>query len=110
MLMFCVDIQTHAKKKNLKLDKALNKQSIAGTTTYILGDVNLDINKSSCSKLAQNYLDKIVSKFFFPLITQSSRVTDTSACIIDHIITNDLSHKPIPGFIGSDRLSDHYMT
>ena len=34
----------------------------------------------------------------------------TSASIIDHIITDDLSHKLIPGIIRTDDLSDHYMT
>ena len=37
-------------------------------------------------------------------------VADTSASIIDHIITNDLSHKLIPGIIRIDDLSDHFLT
>ena len=37
-------------------------------------------------------------------------VADTSASIIDHIITNDLSHKLIPGNIRIDDLSDHFLT
>ena len=79
------------KKIILKLDEALDEQSFANTTTYILGDVNLGINKFNRSTLAQNYSDGLIGKSFFPLITQPTRVTDTSASIIDHIITNDLS-------------------
>ena len=94
----------------MKLDEALDEQLFADTTTYTLGDVNLDINKFNCSTLAQNYLDGLISKDFFPLITQPIRVTDTSASIIDHIITNDLSHKLIPGIIRTDDLCDHFMT
>ena len=94
----------------LKLDEALDEQPFANPTTYLLGDVNLDINKFNRSTLAQNYLDGLISKsFFFPLITQPNKVTDTSASIIDHIIPNDLSHKLIPGIIRTDDLSDHYM-
>ena len=78
------------KKFILKLDEALDEQPFANTTTYTLGDVNLDINKFNRSTLAQNYLDGLISKGFFPLITQPTRVTDTSASIINHIITNDL--------------------
>ena len=37
-------------------------------------------------------------------------MTDISANIIDHIITNDLSHKQIRRIIRTDKLSDHYMT
>ena len=37
-------------------------------------------------------------------------VADTSASIIDHIITNDLSHKLIPGIIRIDDLSDYFLT
>ena len=93
---------TCKKKFILKLDEALDEQPFANTTTYILGDVNLDINKFNRFTLAQNYLNGLISKGFFPLITQPTRVTDTSASIIDHIITNDLSHKLIPGIIGTD--------
>ena len=98
---------THAKKKFiLKLYEALDEQPFANTTTYILGDVNLDINKFNHSTFAQNYLNGLISKGFVPLITQPTRVTDISTSIIDHIITNDLSHKLIPGIIRTDDLSD----
>ena len=94
MSLFCIDIPTHAKKKFiLKLEEALDEQPFGNTTIYLLGDVNLDINKFNRSTLAQNYLDGLISKGFFPIITQPSRVTDTFASIINHIITNDLSHK-----------------
>ena len=98
------------KKIILKLDEALDEQPFANTTTYILGDVNLDINEFNRSTLAQNYLDGLISKGFFSLIIQPTRVTDTSASVIDHIITNDLSHKLIPRIIRTANLSDHYVT
>ena len=110
MSLFSINIPTHAKKIILRLDKGLDEQPFASTTTYILGDVNLDINKFNRSTLAQNYLDGLISKVFFPVITKPTRVTDTSASIIDHIITNDLSHKLIPGNIRTEDASDHYMT
>ena len=55
------------KKFILKLDEALDEQPFANTTTYILGDVNLDINKFNRSTLAQNYLDGLISKVFFSI-------------------------------------------
>ena len=85
--------KTCKKKFILKLDEALNEQPFVGITTYILGDANLDINKFHCSTLAQSYFDGLIGKGFFPIITQLTRVIDTSPSIIAHIITNDLSHK-----------------
>ena len=100
---------TCKKKFILKLDEGLDEQPFADTTTDILGDVNLDINKFNRSTLVQSYLDGLISKGLFPLITQPTWVTNTSAITIDHIITNDLSHKLIPGIIRTDDLSDHYI-
>ena len=61
MSFFCIDIPAHAKKNIMKLDEALDEQPFANTTTYILGDVNLDMNKFNRSSLAQNYLNEVIS-------------------------------------------------
>ena len=44
----------------------------------------------------------------FPLITKPTRITDNSATIIDHIITNDYEHCIIPGIVKTIEISDHY--
>ena len=101
------------KKIILKLDEALDEQPFANTTTYTLGDVNLDINKFNRSTLAQNYLDGLISKGFFPLVTQPTRVTGSSASIIDQMTKSLLMicrNKLIPGIIRTDDLNDHNMT
>ena len=56
---------------------------------------------------AQNYLDMLASNSLCPIITQPTRVADTSSIIIDHFITNCTSHSILPGIIKSD-LTDHY--
>ena len=43
-----------------------------------------------------------------PLITLPTRVTDVSATIIDHILTNDIKHSLEPGAIQTQVISDHY--
>ena len=48
-------------------------------------------------------------KGFFPIITKPTRVTETSATIIDHIITNDLTRRLFPIILKTD-LTDHYLT
>ena len=68
-------------------------------------NLNIFINRQSF--LAQSYLDMLTSNSIFPIITQPTRVTDTSSTIIDHAITNCSSHSVLPGTIKSD-LTDHY--
>ena len=48
----------------------------------------------------------LASNSFFPIISLPTRVTDTSATLIDHIITNDCKNSIFPGIIKTD-LSDH---
>ena len=44
----------------------------------------------------------------FPLITKPTKITDNSAIIIDHIITNDYEHCVIPGIVKTIEISDLY--
>jgi len=44
----------------------------------------------------------------FPIITKPTRITDTTANVIDHIITNDTNHLVLPGIMQTDTISDHY--
>ena len=41
-------------------------------------------------------------------ITKSTRVTDTTATIVDHIIANVKNHEILPGVIETSEVSDHY--
>ena len=47
------------------------------------------------------------SSSFFPIISLPTRVFNTSATLIYHIITNDCKNSIFPGIIKTD-LSDHY--
>ena len=51
----------------------------------------------------------LTSNGYFSLVNIPTRVTENSATIIDHIMTNDHQHHIIPWVIKSD-LSDHYPT
>ena len=64
-------------------------------------------NKNFCSD-AIDYVNMLASNsFFFIIISLPTRVTDTSATLIDHIITNDCKNSIFAGIIKTD-LSDHY--
>ena len=43
-----------------------------------------------------------------PLITKPTRVSDSSATIIDHILTNDYEQSIIPAIVETNEISDHY--
>ena len=49
-----------------KLDEAVDSHNFLNATTYILGDVNIDINKFDRPAAFQNYLDSYVVMASFP--------------------------------------------
>ena len=78
-------------------------------TAYLLRDLNINLDKFNRSKIANNYINIIISNSAIPIITLSARVTSATSTIFDHIITDDLKHKIVPFVICSDR-TDHYFT
>ena len=50
------------------------------------------IGTNQLSPQAEKYPQAITSNGAFSLITKPTRVTDKSATVIDHIITNDVEH------------------
>ena len=55
-----------------------------------------------------HFINALLSCGAFPFITKPTRVTDTTATIIDHIITNVTNHKILPGVIETSEVSDQY--
>ena len=51
----------------------------------------------------------LASSGLLQLITKPTRVTDTSASLIDHIFVSSLSNPICPGIILND-ISDHFLT
>ena len=91
-----------------KLEDALSDPVLINKRTCILGDFNVDITASSRSSMAQDYINLLSSKGYFPIITKPTCVADTSSTIIDHIITNVMSHRLSPMIVKTD-VSDHYI-
>ena len=96
------DAQTFLDSLDQHLDLLKNNK------VFLIGDLNINIS-TSASRLncAFDYLNVLASHGYFPLIAIPTRVTNSSAIIIDHIITNDNLHTLKPGVIRAD-LSDHY--
>ena len=72
----------------------------------ILGDFNIDLLKCSFNDDSQYFLNCMNSLSFIPLISKPTRITDTSATLIDNIFTNN----PIDFISGNilTPISDHY--
>ena len=76
---------------------------------YCIDDLNIDLFKHHVHKPSSGMLDTIYACNVFPLITKPTRVTGTTAPLIDHILTNDIDiasdHQQ--GILCTD-ISDHY--
>ena len=91
-----------------ELSTCLTKFSNNNSTFYILGDLNINSSSINRSPSAKRFLNMLLSCGAFPLITKPTRITDNSATILDHIITNDYEHCIIPGIVKTIEISDHY--
>ena len=74
--------------------------------TYIMGDFNVDLIKSSSHRQSTEFLEGFYSESMYPLISLPTRITDTSATLIDNIFTNNVTDQIKSGLI-TTRISDH---
>jgi len=77
-----------------------------GTSSLILGDVNICLLKYGANDKTSDYVDGILSRGFLPVIHKPTRVTHTSATLIDHIYSNLTCKDTLSGII----LTDHFGT
>ena len=88
------------KKKNKKKNKK-HKNGV------IMGDMNVDLLKFESHNKTNDYLDNIFTRGFVPMITKPTRVTMSSASLIDHIYTNNLEYYCTSGIVITD-LADQF--
>ena len=74
---------------------------------YIFGDFNLDILKLEENKFISEYVDTLFSYGFLQIITKPTRVSDNSATLIDHILTNSPCEQ-FNSYILCHHISDHF--
>jgi hypothetical protein len=75
----------------------------------MMGDMNIDLLNFQSHTNTCNYLDNVFSHGFLPTITKPTRVTQTSATLIDHFYTNDITGNGSSGIIIND-VADHFGT
>ena len=80
------------------INESLNK-------CFITGDFNYDLSNQD-NKHVCNFIEMMLEGHYFPVINKPTRITNTSATVLDHIWTN-LHHQHIKSGVILNPLSDH---
>jgi hypothetical protein len=75
---------------------------------YIAGDFNIDLLNVDKHEETSNFIDIMFSYGFLPLVNKPTRVTKSSATIIDNIFSNCVSNCDSTNGILVNDISDHY--
>lgn len=89
------------------MENTLKILSKEGKDVYISGDFNIDLLKLEKVDSYNNFYNLLVSFGYLPQIVDPTRVTDSSATIIDHIYTNCMEYSQNSGNILMS-ISEHY--
>ena len=66
----------------------LAKINLEKRPTYLLGDFNIDLLKYDKDPKTQKFLNLLLSNGFYPRIDRPTRITESTATLIDHIFVN----------------------
>jgi hypothetical protein len=92
---------------NEKLCDTLARVKDENKLIYLMGDFNINILETKNHLPSSEFLDMIYTNSLFPLITKPTRMTTTSATLIDNIFTNDIANtRTLNGIFFTD-ISDH---
>ena len=107
----CIYRHPHANNLNDFIDYlkdcliSLNNEN---KNVYIAGDFNIDLIKYDNNLKIRDFCDLLTSHCFLPLITQPTRITETSQTLIDNIFTNNIERECISGNVLIE-ISDHLL-
>ena len=88
-----------------RLEEILQLINLRQLNCAVLGDFNINLLSSDSSVIAYNSM--LTSNSFFQIISVPTRVTKSSATLIDHILTNSLNSNITPTAVRYD-ISDHF--
>lgn len=120
----CIEIKTHTRniivftiyrtpshnsihELTSDLNSILEKANTENKDIIITGDLNIDLLKYTVHNPTTLFLDMLISNDLMPQITKPTRITQSSATLIDHIFSNIDIDKSLAGTILSD-ITDHY--
>ena len=92
-----------------ELEKLLESIHREHKCCYIMGDFNLDLLKIESHIPTADYMDLMFSFSYIPMINRPTRVTQSSATLIDNIFVNDYSQDNVynSGILITD-ITDHF--
>ena len=76
---------------------------------FLYGDFNLNVLDLTQNKFISEYVDTIFSYGFLQLVTKPTRISENTATLLDHILTNSTAQTH-DTFILCTKLSDHFPT
>ena len=79
----------------------------SGKTLCLMGDINIDLLKSTHCRYAHNFLSTLLSCHLIPTTDKPTRVYRSSATLIDNIFVNNPEQVLLSGNIISD-ISGHF--
>ena len=86
---------------------AVDNFSLKDAELLLLGDFNLDVLQNATNPMAASYIENLFSSGLLQIVTKPTRVTNSSATCIDHILTNKIL--PVYNtFIVTSKISDHF--
>ena len=89
------------------LSKVLEKIQNENKDIILTGDLNIDLLQSGKHKHTTCFLDTLLSFHLFPKVTLPTRVTDSTATLIDHMFSNVSADKSLAGTLTTN-ITDHY--
>jgi len=73
---------------------------------FLGGDYNINLLKHDVHTETQNFVNNLFANFSIPLISRPTRFTNSSATLIDNIVTNASHEDCVTGILITD-ISDH---
>ena len=89
--------------------QTLNKLNHENKDYLICGDFNINLLKHETKRSIDNYIDTLYSEGCINIIDKPTRITETTATLLDHMYTN-LSNNSVNSGILTFDISDHLPT
>ena len=89
------------------LNYVLEKVRHENKTVILTGDLNIDLLKHNKHNQTNKFIDMLISNNLTPRITLPTRITNTSATLIDHMFSN-VEHDTATAGTFRTNITDHY--
>ena len=91
---------------SLALGSTLEKIEQLTISTYVAGDLNIDLLKYESVDLIKKYFDNLVIHSCLPLILQPTRITERSTTLIDHMYMCPGKYYEMPSISSGNIITD----